>query len=157
MNFARKLSKPIIVNTSFLINKRYFRTLYNQTKAHSSKVLHKENIPPVALMIGCIALGFQVFVLYPWHEELSHQFNQLETSTKLLEYISNQLNIKMDKVLELEEEVKAKERKVLEKEEEILQIEKNILSLANELNIKMDHVVKAEEEVKLEKNRLLLK
>jgi hypothetical protein len=34
-------------------------------------------IPLVALFVSLIALTFQVTVLYPWHLELSEEFQQL--------------------------------------------------------------------------------
>jgi hypothetical protein len=36
------------------------------------------SLPAVSLAVACTALCFQVTVLFPWHEELSHQFTQLE-------------------------------------------------------------------------------
>jgi hypothetical protein len=34
-------------------------------------------VPLIALCVALIALTFQVTVLFPWHEHLSHQFKQL--------------------------------------------------------------------------------
>jgi hypothetical protein len=31
-------------------------------------------LPLIALIVALFALSFQVFVLYPWHEELSREF-----------------------------------------------------------------------------------
>jgi hypothetical protein len=33
--------------------------------------------PVASLIIGTVALFFQVFVLYPWHDELSREFADL--------------------------------------------------------------------------------
>jgi hypothetical protein len=38
---------------------------------------HFKYTPLVNLVIATSALGFQVFVLYPWHHELSRDFNTL--------------------------------------------------------------------------------
>jgi hypothetical protein len=35
-------------------------------------------VPLVSTAIGLVALCFQVFVLYPWHAELSSQFADLQ-------------------------------------------------------------------------------
>ena len=35
-------------------------------------------VPIVSTSIGAFALCFQVFVLYPWHLQLSSQFSSLE-------------------------------------------------------------------------------
>jgi len=35
-------------------------------------------VPRISLAVGLAALSFQVFVLYPWHSELSEQFAQLQ-------------------------------------------------------------------------------
>lgn len=43
----------------------------------------KENLPVPALIIGCVAFSFQVGVLYPWHEQLSEQFEDLQVSLVL--------------------------------------------------------------------------
>lgn len=39
-------------------------------------------IPLVSLVIACIALTFQVTVLYPWHLELSRDFASLARFVK---------------------------------------------------------------------------
>lgn len=35
-------------------------------------------VPIVSTSVGVFALCFQVFVLYPWHLQLSNQFSSLE-------------------------------------------------------------------------------
>ena len=39
---------------------------------------HRDHIPPFALVVGISALCFQIAVLYPWHEELSVQFIEVQ-------------------------------------------------------------------------------
>jgi glutamate/tyrosine decarboxylase-like PLP-dependent enzyme len=42
--------------------------------------------------VASSALGFQVFVLYPWHEELQHDFNRLrEEHLESLRSIRNEV------------------------------------------------------------------
>ncbi len=45
-------------------------------------------IPLVNFIIAGAALGFQVFVLYPWHHQLEKEFHELrhQQETKLEEY-----------------------------------------------------------------------
>lgn len=42
-------------------------------------------LPLVSVCIGTFALCFQVFVLYPWHLELSSQFAELQRDCITLE------------------------------------------------------------------------
>ena len=37
-------------------------------------------LPVVSVVIGACALTFQVFVLYPWHIELSKEFSDLQNA-----------------------------------------------------------------------------
>ena len=37
----------------------------------------RKNLPIVAITLAIIALTFQVFVLYPWHIQLSRQISRL--------------------------------------------------------------------------------
>jgi len=37
-------------------------------------------VPVVSTCIGLAALGFQVFVLFPWHIQLSSEFAELQRS-----------------------------------------------------------------------------
>lgn len=39
-------------------------------------------LPLIALTVAICALMFQVTVLYPWHEELSHQFGKMSKCMK---------------------------------------------------------------------------
>jgi hypothetical protein len=39
-------------------------------------------LPLIALTVAICALMFQVTVLYPWHEELSHQFGKMSRCMK---------------------------------------------------------------------------
>ncbi|TDZ13709.1 hypothetical protein C8034_v001142 [Colletotrichum sidae] len=39
-------------------------------------------------LVASSALGFQVFVLYPWHEQLSHDFEELKKEhLRVLDYV----------------------------------------------------------------------
>jgi hypothetical protein len=38
----------------------------------------RKHLPVVALTVACIALTFQIFVLYPWHIHLSRQISRLK-------------------------------------------------------------------------------
>lgn len=39
-------------------------------------------------VVASSALGFQVFVLYPWHEQLSHDFEELKKEhLRVLDYV----------------------------------------------------------------------
>ena len=37
-------------------------------------------LPILSIMLSIAGISFQVFVLYPWHEELSYEFKSLETA-----------------------------------------------------------------------------
>ena len=37
----------------------------------------RKNLPIVAITLAIIALTFQVFVLYPWHIQLSRQISRM--------------------------------------------------------------------------------
>mmetsp|Transcript_17523 Transcript_17523/g.24102 ORF Transcript_17523/g.24102 Transcript_17523/m.24102 type:complete len:170 (+) Transcript_17523:46-555(+) len=47
-------------------------------------------LPILSIILSAAGISFQVFVLYPWHEELSAEFKELETAV-----------IKLDKRLEV--------------------------------------------------------
>ncbi|CAF0781706.1 unnamed protein product [Adineta steineri] len=51
-------------------------------------VLIQKYLPFVNFLIASVALGFQVTVLYPWHYELQHEFNELQKQqdAKLRQY-----------------------------------------------------------------------
>jgi len=38
----------------------------------------RKHVPVIALTIALIALTFQVFVLYPWHIQLSRQISRVK-------------------------------------------------------------------------------
>jgi len=40
-------------------------------------------VPVVSVFIGLAALGFQVFVLFPWHIQLSSEFAELQRNCLL--------------------------------------------------------------------------
>lgn len=95
-------------------NKQFKRTITNE------KFFTKENIPTIGLLVGVSALCFQTMILFPWHQVLSDQFNDLELNITKMEKVATDLNTKMDEVIKLEKEVKAKERLVLDSSEKIL-------------------------------------
>ena len=89
-------------------------------------------VPLIGVVVGLCAFSFQVGVLFPWHHELSVQFEQLQDVVVKVEKITASLDERMNTVVRLEEEVKAKERRILDKEEEILMVE---LKIAEQLNL----------------------
>jgi hypothetical protein len=59
-------------------------------------------LPIISFVVGSSALSFQIFVLYPWHNELDKEFKNLkdlkeQQDQKLEDYNSK----KMDKIHEL--------------------------------------------------------
>ena len=44
----------------------------------TTTVLKKEHVPTYGFIIGACALCFQIGVLFPWHDTLSKQFEDLE-------------------------------------------------------------------------------
>ena len=52
------------------------RTL--RTRVLQYKQAAFQNIPIIGIAIGIMAFSFQIGVLYPWHHELSVQFDSLE-------------------------------------------------------------------------------
>jgi hypothetical protein len=63
--------------------------------------LVQKYLPFINFIIGTIALGFQVTVLYPWHYELQQEFNELQKQqeAKLLQYHE----LKMQTIKNIEE------------------------------------------------------
>ena len=64
-------------------NKRFFTGRAHHDHDHTyvkytKQFFNRENIPPIALIIGSVALCFQVGVLYPWHEVISEEFIELQ-------------------------------------------------------------------------------
>jgi hypothetical protein len=119
-----------------------------RNNSYNSRSMPSMSVPTVGVMVGCCALSFQIFVLYPWHHELSEQFNNLQVNIVLffsklpkyshrippinlqrvivkVEAITTDLDARLNKVIKLEEEVKLKERRILDKEEEILKAERD--------------------------------
>mmetsp|Transcript_39 Transcript_39/g.53 ORF Transcript_39/g.53 Transcript_39/m.53 type:complete len:144 (-) Transcript_39:170-601(-) len=70
--------------------------------------------PIVGVFLGCTALSFQVFVLYPWHEILTENFEALEAITKKLEVTQAILHKKVDAVILLQADLNTRETKVLD-------------------------------------------
>jgi hypothetical protein len=71
---------------------------YNSNKLHASSESNTNTnvgrefmkiLPIVSFAVGITGVCFQVFVLYPWHEELSYEFKALELEI-----------IRLDKTLE---------------------------------------------------------
>lgn len=68
----------------FQQSSRLHNAVNKAREAATKKFFIRENIPPIALIVGCVALTFQVAVLYPWHETLSDEFNELRVSSLVL-------------------------------------------------------------------------
>lgn len=49
-------------------------------------------LPHLNFIISTTALSFQVFVLYPWHEQLNHEFSELKKSFENIKHLQ-QFNI----------------------------------------------------------------
>lgn len=65
-------------------------------------------LPYLNFGVASTALGFQTMVLYPWHEELEHEFKKLKTEHKeLLQYYHD---IKLQRLEQLETRVLAAEK-----------------------------------------------
>lgn len=63
-------SKPFVAATT-----QQVRRLFN-----AKDPLDRANIPVYGAMVGVTALCFQIAVLYPWHHELSEQFEEIQVS-----------------------------------------------------------------------------
>jgi hypothetical protein len=65
------------------------------------KIVYKI-LPILSIVLSLCGIAFQVFVLYPWHEELSYEFKQLEQSIiQLDKKIERPLDLKNDLNMEL--------------------------------------------------------
>lgn len=64
---------------------------YSTTTFNSKNIFRKENIPTFGFVIGVVALGVQIFLLYPWHHILSDQFDELQVG--ILRLNSNQTTL----------------------------------------------------------------
>lgn len=49
-----------------------------QAELERDGLFQRKNLPVLGVAIGLIALSFQVFILYPWHEVLRDDFSTLE-------------------------------------------------------------------------------
>jgi hypothetical protein len=59
-------------------------------------------------VIGTSALSFQVFVLYPWHEQLDEEFKELRKEhTRLLGETHKQHGLELRRIRDQLEELKA--------------------------------------------------
>jgi hypothetical protein len=83
-------------------------------------IFRKESIPYISLAVGAFALGFQGFVLHPWHDRLSEQFDKIEKEIHQLDLVTSELTVKMERVVDIGREVKAKERQNITTSQEIL-------------------------------------
>ena len=78
LNFA---SQPVDIGLRHLILGPYF-FFKKRMDYESQRPLLPSNplkwVPVVSVFIGLAALGFQVFVLFPWHIQLSNEFAELQ-------------------------------------------------------------------------------
>ncbi len=56
------------------------------------------NIPIVGVCVGCMALSFQLGVLYPWHQEINDRFVIVENLAKRIETVAINLDAKLSQV-----------------------------------------------------------
>jgi len=61
-----------------------------EKKSLGSKIL--SILPILSFFVGCAGVSFQIFVLYPWHEELSAEFKSLEQAITKLDITLIQMN-----------------------------------------------------------------
>jgi hypothetical protein len=54
-----------------------FHLFSTQIKMDYEESQWRKNLPVVAITLAIIALTFQVFVLYPWHIQLSRQISRM--------------------------------------------------------------------------------
>ncbi|KIP11133.1 hypothetical protein PHLGIDRAFT_125032 [Phlebiopsis gigantea 11061_1 CR5-6] len=66
-------------------------------------------LPYLNFTVATSALGFQMGVLYPWHEELDHEFKKLKEEHKTLLQVYHEAKLK--RLDELEQRVLKTERK----------------------------------------------
>ena len=62
------------------ISKRAMKsfTANRSLQTAARRVFTRENIPAIGICVGITALSFQLVMLYPWHFELSEQFDDLQ-------------------------------------------------------------------------------
>ncbi len=59
-------------------------------------------MPIVSFLVGSAALSFQVFILYPWHNELASEFKKVKELKEQQDSRLEEYNVKkMDKVHEI--------------------------------------------------------
>ena len=97
-------------------------------------LVKSNSVPLIGATIGLIALTFQISVLYPWHVELSNQFNSLESVTSNMKNQLKELENQIVKLEKLEEQVRAREDIILEKEDKIILTEAKLLAKIEEIS-----------------------
>jgi hypothetical protein len=50
-------------------------------------MIYKKLLPSINFVLATSALSFQVFVLYPWHHQLSNEFNVLNKEINQLKQL----------------------------------------------------------------------
>lgn len=77
--FARSALKSMYANakTSTVVSR----------KLSTENFLPAKRVPQLALLVGGVALTFQLTVLYPWHHELSDSFDEVN---KVIEHTKNE-------------------------------------------------------------------
>ena len=76
----------------------FYRSRPNQQVKRSVSFFRRENVPIGALIVGLSAFCFQVFVLFPWHYELSEQIDALEVQTKAIDKLTENLDKKLVRI-----------------------------------------------------------
>ncbi len=71
----RPLQTSKIVN---FLTKTSNRLLSSAVENKKPTIFRRENIPVFGTVVGVAALAFQMSILYPWHDELSKQFFELQ-------------------------------------------------------------------------------
>lgn len=54
----------------------------------------EEHVPLLGVSIGFTGLLLQIFLLYPWHLQLSHQFEDLQVSYDFYTHLGNESNLR---------------------------------------------------------------
>lgn len=73
-NFIRPFPKKLAVAAARCTRK--FSSLAEDEPTKMEQFVKK--LPLIGIFIGSVALTFQLTVLYPWHDELSAQFDELQ-------------------------------------------------------------------------------
>ena len=66
--------------------------------------LARKFVPLLSFVIASSALGFQVFVLYPWHHQLEREFHDLQEEQR--EQLKNYHYLKMETIKNIESDLK---------------------------------------------------